>query len=201
MSRIPVFLGCLLAFSTVSLAEPETVIENFDEARPKNWGVNFGEWKAEDGVLVCRQVAADKHAAASRWKIPLQDGVVEARLKLGGASAFHIGFDPKPGTLKKKGHLYSLIITPAGAKIMKHVDKADPNSKNVILANAKSVVAADEWIAIRLEAKGNEVSATVGEGIRLTASDPSFGVPKPGIVFRCVGESAHLDQVAVVVKK
>lgn len=201
MSKISLFLCCMVAGVSVCRAETEKLVEHFDEARPANWGVNFGVWEVADGNLVCRQVAADKHAAASRWKIPMQDGVIEVRLKLDGASAFHVGFDPKRGTLKKKGHLYSLIISPAGARIMKHLDKADPNSKNEILAESKVDLSKADWIEVRLEAKGNEVLASVGEGIKLTASDPSFGVPKPGIVFRCVGETAYLDQVAVMVKK
>ncbi|MEM1295170.1 MAG: hypothetical protein AAGH89_07375 [Verrucomicrobiota bacterium] len=195
-----VVFGVFVAVSH-GMAGPQTVVEDFDEALPANWGVRFGEWKTEGGVLICREVAEDNHAAASRWKIPLQDGVIEARLRLNGASAFHIGFDPKPGTLKKKGHLYSLIISPSGAKIMKHVDKADPNSKNEVLAVAKTSLPEEGWLKVRLEAQGNQVSATVGEGIQLIASDPSFGVPKPGVVFRCAGESAELDQVAIVVKK
>ncbi len=202
---------CLLAALGCAFAEPQTITETFDAERPANWGVNFGEWAAKDGALHCRQLAADNHAAASRWKIPIQDGAIEARLKLGGATAFHIGFDPEKGALKKKGHLYSLIISAGGARILKHVDKADPASKNEVLAQGKGALAADAWIDVRLEAKGDQVLATLRSStassgkatstvLQLEASDPTFHVAKPGIVFRCVGETALLDEVTVAVK-
>lgn len=213
MMKIP-FALCLLAGLGSAIAEPQTFTATFEDERPADWSVNCGEWVAKDGALHCGELEADNHAAASRWKIPFQDAVIEARLKLGGAKAFHIGFDPAPGALKKKGHLYSFIIMPSGARIMKHVDKADPNSKNEVLATGKVTLSVDQWIDIRLEAKGDQVSVALSSSsvlaagdqagscaLRIEASDPTFHVPKPGIVFRCAGETAQLDEIAVVVKK
>lgn len=185
----------------VGIAQANPHTETFDgEAKPSNWKVQFGYWEPAEGALVCHQVEADKHAAASRWAIPMTDGVIEARVKLDGATAFHIGFDPKPGSLDKKGHLYSLIITPQGAQIMKHKDKSKLTSKNVVLAEGKQPIPTGEWIDVRLEAKGNTVMARVGDGINLETIDETFGVPKPTVVFRCIGTRALVDEVTVLVK-
>ncbi len=198
--KSPLVIAVAVSLLTgIAQANPHT--ETFDgEAKPSNWKVQFGHWEPAEGALVCHQVEADNHAAASRWAIPMTDGVIEARVKLDGATAFHIGFDPKPGTLDKKGHLYSLIMGPGGAKILKHNDKADPSSKSEVLADAKQPIAKGEWVNVRLEAKGNTVTAKVGEDISLEATDPTFGVPKPAVVFRCVGTQALVDEVTVLVK-
>jgi len=187
---------------TAPLAQAEPVTETFDgEARPANWKVQFGHWEPVDGALVCRQIEADNHGAASRWAIPMTDGVIEARIKLGEAKAFHIGFDPKRGTVEGwKGHLYSLVISANGANILKHNNKNDPASKAKVIAKGTAKLPTDEWIDVRLEAKGTSVTAKVGESITLEATDPMFSVPKPTVVFRCIGGDAYVDVVTVVVK-
>ncbi len=202
-------LKSLLSFSLIAgvlaiapLVSAEPVTETFDgEARPANWKVQFGHWEPAEGALVCRQIEADNHGAASRWIIPMTDGVIEAKIKLGAAKAFHIGFDPKPGTVEGwKGHLYSLVISPTGANILKHNNKNDPASKAQVLAKGATKLPTAEWITVRLEAKGNSVTATVGEGIKVEATDPMFSVPKPTVVFRCIGGDAYVDEVTVDVK-
>ena len=120
--------------------------------------MNFGKWEPKDGVLVCQRIKADDHAAASRWQIPLQDGVIEFSLKFSGGKVFHVGFDPKRGTLDKKGHLYSLIISPTGAQLKKHRDKAKEGSEDEVLARAKHKLEPEKWVSVRLEAKGNTVN-------------------------------------------
>lgn len=180
--------------------QPSTTVETFDGgSRPANWGVNFGHWEVSEGVLVCRQLQKDDHAAASRWRVPLQDGRITARVQFAGAKQFHIGFDPAPKTLDKKGHLYSLIMTSESAMIKKHRDKAKQDSKDEILASAKFDSIAGNWTDVVLVASGNTVRAEIGGKVRLEATDPSFHVPKPAVVFRTVGGDLRVDQVTVQV--
>jgi hypothetical protein len=193
-----------LAMSAVSslAAEPTKHVASFDDnKRPSDWGVNFGHWEPADGALVVRQLAADNHAAASRWRIPIQDGTVRLKAKFAGATALHIGFDPKPGSLKKQGHLYSLVVTPAEASIKKHRDKADAASKDVTLATANIAAPADGWLPIELRTEGDRVSVTIGSGTKLEATDPSFHVEKPTVVFRVIGGDVQFDDVEVTVTK
>lgn len=209
--RRPSFaLIALVAVSTVTLSRtssgadkaPEaTASASFDEPRrPANWGVNFGHWEPADGVLVCRQLAADQHAAASRWQVPMSDGIVALKLRLRGASAVHVGFDPAQGELDKRGHLYSLIVTPKNVSLKKHKDKADPRSQEETLATA-GPTPEEEWISVQLETRGDTVTARVGENLVLEATDPTFHVKKPAVVFRVIGSEAHLDDVVVTVLK
>lgn len=190
----------ITTFHSSSAAEP--LIARFDEAkRPEKWAVNFGHWEPKDGVLVCRQLDKDNHAAASRWQIPLKDTVIKLRLKFDGATGFHLGFDPAPGELKKQGHLYSLVVTPTQAQLKKHKDKADEASKEQTLATASLNAKAGEWLDVELRTEGEKVSVTIGKNAKLEASDPSFSVAKPTVVFRVIGGDVQLDDVQVTVLK
>lgn len=197
-------LTAIFASSSAAVAE-KTFTENFEgDTRPKNWHVNNGHWKPKDGALVCRELVKDNHAGSSRWGIPMQNGVVELKLRFAGAKFFHVGFDPARGELKKKGHLYSLVLMPNKASIVKHLDKNDPKSKNEVLATTKLKPANGEWINVRLETAGEVVNARIsskGAKAELTATDETFGVKKPTVVFRVKGGDVILDEIAVVVKK
>ena len=162
--------------------------------------MNFGYWEPEAGHLVARQLEKDGHLAASRWQVASQDSVIEFRFRFAGAKQFHLGFDPAPGELKKKGHLFSLIITPTTATIKKHHDKADKKSKEAILATASVKLQKDEWIAVRMQTIGNQVSVQVGKNIKLEASDDSFHVKKPTVVFRVGGGDIHIDDLVLIKK-
>lgn len=203
--RRPLFLLSLtlLALSVVRTSDAaDPIIARFDETkRPEKWTVNFGHWEPKDGVLVCRQLDKDNHAAASRWQIPLKDAVIKLRLKFAGATGFHLGFDPAPGELKKQGHLYSLVVMPTQAQLKKHKDKADEKSKDETLATASLNAAAGEWLDIELRTEGEKVTASVGKTAKLDASDPTFAVAKPTVVFRVMGGDALLDDVQVTVLK
>jgi hypothetical protein len=197
-----VLLASIFCCSTGWAKDP--VVATFDDqARSRNWTVNFGHWEAKDGVLVCRQLEKDNHAAASRWQIPLSDGIVKFRLKLAGASAFHVGFDPAPGQLNKQGHLYSLVVTPTGASLRMHRDKAKSGSTDSILAEAKWP-REEGWMEIELHSTDGTALARIKAGetnAELTGSDETFKVAKPAVVFRTIGGDALLDEVIVQVTK
>lgn len=197
-----VLVGSTVADEPPAAAAPAKHVATFDSGpRPSNWAVNFGHWEPERGALVARELKADGHAAASRWQIPLADGVIRLRARFAGATAFHLGFDPAPGTLNKQGHLYSLVVTPAGAQLKKHRDKADAASKDATLATATGPLPAGEWFTVELRAEGDRVTAQVGDGLRLEASDPTFHVAKPTVVFRVIGGDVEFDDVEVTVTR
>lgn len=166
--------------------------ENFEAAAlPKGWNKNTGALSVAGGVLHASQLASDNHIGAFRKLLPLQDCAIQLDFKFAGATAFQVGFDPAPGELKKKGHLFSLAITPAGWTITEHNDKADPKAKAVAHAKAATKFAAGEWFTLLLEVKGNDVVARVAgkEVLRATAKD--FHVKKPGLVFRVGGKDGQ----------
>jgi hypothetical protein len=175
--------------------------EKFDgEAVPKGFTRNTGVIAVANGALVASELASDKHAGAFRRLMPLRDCAVQLDFKFTGATMFHLGFDPAPGELKKKGHLFSLIITPESWSITEHLDKSDPKSKNVVLAKAATKFPRDQSFTLLLEVKGKDVVAHVAgrEPLRATAKD--FHVKKPGLVFRVGGKDGQgvtIDNVKV----
>ncbi len=87
--------------------------ESFDAKElPKPWTRNTGTLVIHDGVLeVCEQ-SSDHHAAAFRYPLPLKDCAIQIDFKMAAHSKMvHLGFDPAPGELKKKGHLFSVAVT------------------------------------------------------------------------------------------
>lgn len=175
--------------------------EKFDApALPAGWNKNTGTLAVRAGALHASELASDQHVGAFRKPLPLQDCAIQLDFRLEGATAFHLGFDPAPGALKKKGHLFSLAITPEGWQIIEHADKADEKSKNVIRAKAATKFPRGETFTLLLEVKGNDVIAHVAGKEPLRATAPDFHVKKPGLVFRVGGKGPHeavVDNVRV----
>lgn len=207
-------LGSLLAVSVLALPtvaaglEPTLgqkgkllLEEKFEAAAvPAGWTKNTGHYAVADGTLRLSQLAADNHIGAFRKAVPLRDAVVQLDFKFAGATVFHLGFDPAPGELKKKGHLFALAITPAGWTLTENIDKADPKSKNVVLAKAATTFAPGQWFTLLLEMKGEQVVVHVAGKEPLRASAKDFKVKKPGLVFRAGGKDDQrvlLDNVKV----
>jgi hypothetical protein len=167
---------------------------------PAGWNKNTGKLSVATGVLHASEVEAEHHAGAFRKPLPVQDCLIRVDFQFAGAKTFHLGFDPAPGELKKKGHLFSVIITPESWNITEHNDKANPQSKNVVHAKAAAKFEPGQWHTLLLECKGNDVMARVAgrEALRATAKD--FHVKKPGLVFRVGGKNSQellLDNVQV----
>ncbi|MBI5773796.1 MAG: hypothetical protein HZA89_08650 [Verrucomicrobia bacterium] len=198
MKTIALALTATLLTLTASAADLEPVLgkkgkllleEKFDgDAVPKGWNRNTGKLSVSGGVLHASEVAADKHAGAFRKPLPVQDCAIQIDFKFDGARMFNLGFDPAPGELKKKGHLFSLVVTADSWNLTEHTDKADPKSKNVAHAKAAVKFEQGKWHTLLLECKGDDVVARVAgqEPLRATAKD--FHVKKPGLVFRMGGK-------------
>lgn len=174
--------------------------ESFDRNElGKGWNTNAGQWKIVNGVLRGRELAADQHAAATRRTLETGNAVYELKFRfVEKGKALHFGFDPAKGELKKKGHLFSVIITPTSWKILKHVDKnrreEDPNET---LAQQETRFEHGQWYNLRVTTWGNYVTAQIEGKERLKASHATFGVKKPTLVFRCLGDGVEIDDIRV----
>lgn len=192
MLRLKALVLSSFAVSGLFAGEPIT----FDTELPTKWKASIGSWEVRDGVLVGTEVAADKHAAASRYFIPITDGEVKFRFRRDSSQVISFGFDPAKGELKKKGHLFSVIVTGNAIMLKKHRDKANADSKDVTLDSVKTTTPSGEWTDVMLTLAGKTASASVGEHV-LTGTDDEFAVAKPGVVFRVSKGSASFDDVVV----
>jgi len=169
-------------------------------AVPAGWTKNTGKYAVADGALHLSQLAADNHIGAFRKAVALQDCAIQLDFKFSGGTMFHLGFDPAPGELKKKGHLFALAITPAGWSLTENGDKADPKSKNVMHAKAATKFEPGQWFTLMLEMKGDQVVVRVEGKEPLKATAKDFHVKKPGLVFRAGGKDGQdvlLDNVKI----
>jgi hypothetical protein len=168
---------------------------------PPNWNRNTGALRVEAGALVASERAADKHVGAFRYPLPLQDCAVQVDFRFdAGSKLLNLGFDPAGGELKKQGHLFSVVVTPQSWSLIEHPDKSAPQSKNKVLATAKTTFEAGKWHTLLLENKGDEVIVQVVGKEPLKGTSPDFHVKKPGLVFRMSGpddEAVRFDNIRV----
>ncbi len=205
MKVLPISAISILLASFLHAGEPPAnstlaVNEAFDGAAlGEAWHVNTGEWKVEDGVLKAREIPEDKHSAAARRSVMTGNAVYEFRFRLTGeGKGFHFGFDPAPGELDKKGHLFSVMVSPTDWKVMKHVDKAKPKEDpNEILAQQKTEFVRGEWYSLRVTTWETHVTAAIDGKETFKVSHPTFGVKKPTLVFRCLGDGMEVDDIKV----
>jgi len=174
--------------------------ETFEgEKLGEGWHINKGQWKVADGVLTIAEIEADKHAAAGRRSLPTTNAVYELKFRLlRKARAFHLGFDPAKGELKKKGHLFSVVIARKNWKVLKHQDKNNPaEDPNQSLASQDTQFETGKWYTLRVTTWGKYVTAQIDGKESLKASHESFAVKKPGLVFRCIGDGVEIDELRV----
>ncbi len=175
--------------------------EKFDGKEPgKNWKTNTGKMVLQDGSLRISELAADKHVGAFRYALPMQDMLVSLDFQFDGARTFHLGFDPAPGQLSKKGHLYNVVISPSRWSLVEANDKAQSDSKPKAHAQESISLQPKKWYTLTLENKGEEVLVTIKDigTLRVKASD--FKVKKPAIILRAAGEDSSavlIDNLSV----
>lgn len=205
MKSLLATFACLLLTASVIAGEPPAnselaVDDSFDRKElGEEWHVNTGEWTIADGVLRAREIPAENHSAAARRTVETKNAVYELRFRfVEDARGFHFGFDPAKGELKKKGHLFSVIVTPASWKIMKHVDKARrEEAPNETLAEQKTEFERGKWYSLRVTTWQTHVTARIDGKEPLKASHETFGVKKPTLVFRCLGNGVEIDDLKV----
>lgn len=195
------FLG-LSAIADDAPANSELVVdESFESAGDleKPWSVNTGKWIRRDGILRAAEIESDNHSAAARRVIETGNAVYQLRFRfVESGKVFHIGFDPKRGELNKRGHLFSVIVSTSGWRIQKHVDKNRPKEDpNEVLAKGKTTFETGTWYTLRVTTWGNYVTAKIDSNETLKASHPTFGVKKPTLVFRCIGDGVEIDDLKV----
>lgn len=198
-------LGCLFFASFVSADETpaslgkkgkQLLVDKFDGPEvPNVWKKNTGAMKLHEGALRLSELASDKHVGAFRRALPLQNMLVRFDFQLDGATLFHLGFDPAPGEIDKKGHLFNVAITSTKWSIVESNDKSKPESKPKVLAQAKADFESNKWYSLTLENKGEEVLVTIvpkgaASGQSLKASARDLKVKKPALIFRAGGPDA-----------
>jgi hypothetical protein len=153
---------------------------------PRGWNVKSGRVRVVNGELRTNQIKGER-LCLFNCELPLQDMVIQIDFKFAGGRGINVSVNPSPGELKKRGHLYSVMITPRTWNITEHNDKSDRTSQSKVLTSAPETFAQGQWYTLLLENKGADVVARMEGKKPLRASSKDFRVKKPGIEFRVLG--------------
>ena len=168
------------------------VNESFDGKLGNEFRGVKGEWKIIDGVLVAREIAADKHAAVMNFQKKNRNSVVRFSFKLDDeTTGFHFSLN------HKGGHLFRAIIAANKLTISLDKNKKDPKSKAVALASAKGSFAQGKWYTMQVEMVGDRVLVQTDNGISAEAKHEKLNTDKPNYRFVMRSKTLVLDDLYV----
>ena len=205
MSRHFGFLFAMMCFVSPAMAEknvsidPKTgpvqtpfVAQTFDSEFSKPFVAVKGEWKIIDGVLVGKELKADKHAAVLNFQKSNRNSVVRFSFKLDGETkGFNFSLN------HAKGHLFRVNVTPEAMSVNLDKDKKDPASKAVVLGTAKGKFEQGKWYTMQVEMQGEKVVAQTDNGLSVEATHASLDTDKPNYRFVMKGDSLSIDDLQI----
>ena len=162
--------------------------------RNAKWVTPKGDWKIQDGALVGRELASDKHAAVLTLAIPNQDSRLRFRFQLDGAKGFNLSMN------HAKGHLFRVRFKPDGLTVTTDKVKGDPASKVETIAQAAGKFEAGHWYAVDVTMQGDHVAVKTDNGIAVAGSHPVLNTAKPNYRFVMRDGALRIDDVAVWTK-
>ena len=155
------------------------------------WKVGKGKWSIEDGALKGIELADDKHAAVVRRRVAYHNAAFEFSFQLNGAKNTHLSLN------SAAGHVCRVTIDKTGFVLRK--DKTNAKSTDAAATLAKHSMAFEpgKWYTMRVEVRGAQLTAMIGDDHSATGSDPGIDVDKVDIGFPVAGDSAKFDNVRV----
>ncbi|QDV18120.1 hypothetical protein Pan153_27770 [Gimesia panareensis] len=156
----------------------------------KKFTANKGEWTVAEGVLVGKELPADKHAAVLTWKLPHQNSMLRCSFQLKDAKFFHLSLN------HPKGHLFRVIIDEKGMILRTDKDKKDPQSKPITLAKAQGKLDPNKWYTLQLEMQGDKAVAQLDNGMKVEGQHASLDKKKTGYRFVMKGNTLLIDDLS-----
>jgi hypothetical protein len=192
------FLSTTMAEKNVSIdprigrVETPAFTQSFDSELSKPLAAVKGEWKVVEGVLIGKELEADKHAAVLNFQKLNRNSVVRFSFKLDGdTKGFSFSLN------HAKGHLFRVNVTPAALSVNLDKDKKDPNSKAVVLGTAKGKFEQGKWYTMQVEMQGEKVVAQTDNGLSIEAKHASLDTEKPNYRFVMKGDSLSIDDLQI----
>jgi len=212
------------------IAEKKDLLISEDFSKPelaKPWHKVVATFVVEDGALKGTQTrdtlipAADgkpevkPHAAVHGLEIPTKDSVIEAKIKLDGATMVDVEFDDRAYKGSHYGHLSRAQVRLDGITIMDERDgnqneelkamRNDPAKKDevnkIIAAHQVKFPAkleAGKWYDLTVETVGNAMRVSIdGKGVAYFESPGIGHETKSKIEFGVAGKSGWFDDIKV----
>lgn len=174
-----------------SIGSP-VIEESFDTLLAEPALAVKGQWKVVDGVLVGKELAADKHAAVMNYQKKNRNSIVRFSFKLDGdTKGFNFSLN------HSRGHLFRVVVAPTKMTLNLDKDKKDPESKAQILATAKGEFDQGRWYTMQIEMLGQRVVAQTDNGLIVEGSHAKLDTDKPNYRFVMRGDSLAIDDLYV----
>ena len=192
--RTPLTLLALLALPLHAAEAPATLLAQADkellsdgltsEAKAADWKVAKGKWvRTAEGIKV-EELPTDKHGAAGRVPMKLQDFVAAFEFRLDGAKVVSLSINDA------KEHVARVMITPTSLRVQKDDHDHDGPDKGVVFLNQAQAFEAGTWHRVVLEMVGDTMVATIDGKISGFGSNDLFKAEKANPGFTCGGQSA-----------
>ncbi len=166
--------------------------ESFDSPLAKPAAAVKGQWKVVEGVLVGKELAADKHAAVLNYQKKNRNSVVRFSFKCDGdTQGFNFSLN------HSGGHLFRVVVAPTKMTLNLDKDKKDPDSKAQVLATAKGEFKQGQWYTMQIEMLGDRVVAQTDNGLIVEGSHAKLDTDKPNYRFVMRGDSLAIDDLHV----
>ena len=169
------------------LAQPDKEIVSdalTKDAKTAEWKIAKGKWeRTAEGIRV-EELPADKHGAAGRVPVKLQDFVAAFEFRLDGAKTISLSINDA------KEHVARVMITSTSLRVQKDDHDHDGPEKSIIFLNQAQAFEAGSWHSVVLEMVGDTMVATIDGKISGFGSDDLFKAEKANPGFTCAGQSA-----------
>jgi hypothetical protein len=173
------FLQIVGAAYTIS-AEPTVLLEEkFDQPLSADWHWGLGTWTAKDGVLRGFESGERRHGPLKVHKLTMTDAVIECEFRLEGKASFAGIIFNGP---QERGHIVHLVMGKDHIRVLGHPKKGE----SIELFKQAHSLAIGEWHRVKLEFKGETMTATVDD-TPITATAPFIAEQK--LSFGLGGES------------
>jgi hypothetical protein len=169
------------------LAQPDKEIVSdalTKDAKAAEWKIAKGKWeRTAEGIRV-EELPDDKHGAAGRVPVKLQDFVAAFEFRLDGAKTISLSINDA------KEHVARVMITPTSLRVQKDDHDHDGPEKSIVFLNQAQAFEAGSWHSVVLEMVGDTIVATIDGKISGFGSDELFKAEKANPGFTCAGQSA-----------
>lgn len=164
--------------------------ENFAQVPGKPWVQVRGKWTASDGVLRGSQDAGDRTGAAMRAPLGLAAGDIQYELQLpeGTTHTFRL-----QGA--QSDEVFRVEVTDRRVAIVRQPTENEPPGV-IVLADEKLRLKPGEWVPVRINFQGQQLTAQVGS-VTVQATHAALDGTKPAFALMAQGKGVGFRKLAV----
>jgi thiol-disulfide isomerase/thioredoxin len=164
--------------------------ERFDAAASADWRLKHGTWKIIDGAWQGAEDPTAHHATVARHPFEYRDARFEVDFRFDGADRVVFSITGA------KGGLCRVHITPGSLRVLKDAHFPDGSEQTEELSATKLALQTGVWHHARIELRGTEVKAQIGE-VTGGGRREEFDVPKVGFALVVGGRTASFRDLCV----